>query len=364
MSTSKKSLLKRYCDHPLEIFKEKDLAKGYICSICNQIIFNAFSDKCNHTFCQDCILKHVREHGNCPVSGDPLTLADIKLSLLYINIIENLEVVCVHAGQGCKWQGKCREIDLHVRKNCQFTVVKCKFKGCDFKGEKRLMNNHFIKCRFRQTKCRYCRQIMAYDELMRHSKKCKTQEMECFLGCGKLINRKTKKEHEINECPFFKVNCEYKQFGCTFVSKRVKMVSHLESEDSFHFHCKLIRKRLEQVADLTNIKKNMKNNFVKLLPKNFSNDLQHSLDLEKLSVKSIDSTMKSVKERTEESETDSIKVDFDKQSIKSLSFKLPEWVGSSLLTQGSACVRANGVSGCGRISRFCALSPSTIRAPV
>lgn len=324
MSKSKKSLLKRYCDHPLEIFKDKDLAKGYICFICNQIIFNAFSDKCNHTFCQDCILKQVREHGKCPISGEALALGDIKLSLLYINIIENLEVVCVNYNKNCTWQGKCKDVDLHVRNNCPFSVITCKFKGCEFSDEKRLMNNHFIKCRFRQTKCRYCRKIMAYDELTRHSKKCKTQEMDCFLGCGKIINRKSKKEHEVNECPFFKVNCEYKQFGCTFVSKRVKMVSHLESEDSYNFHRKLILKRLEQVSDLTNIKKNYKNNFVKLLPKDLSNDFHNQHEMEKRSMRSIDSNLKSVLDKSEESETDSIQVEMDKRSIKSLHFKQPE----------------------------------------
>ena len=326
MSMSRKSLVKRYCDHPLSIFKDKDLAKGYICHLCNQIIFNAFSDKCNHTFCQNCILKHVREEGTCPISQEELTLGDIKLSLLYINIIENLDVMCINAELGCTWEGKCREVDLHVKKDCMFSIIKCKFKNCEFWDQKRLMNNHFLKCRFRQTKCKYCKNIMPFETLTKHSKKCKTQEMECFLGCGKIISRRNKKEHEINECPFFKVNCEYKQFGCTYVCKRKKMETHLESEDSYNFHKKLIENKIAQIADLTNIKRNSKNNYVKLVDRNNGsvNEFYNKSEMERRSMGTINSSLKSILEKNENSDNDSIKIDIDKQSIKSLNLKMPE----------------------------------------
>ena len=317
----RKNLMKRYCDHPLEIFKDKDLAKGYVCFLCNQIIFNAFTDKCNHTFCQHCILKQVRENGCCPISKENLTLGDIKLSLLYINIIENLEVICIHASEGCSWEGKCKNLDLHFKKDCMFSQVTCKFKGCNFVGQKRKMNFHFLKCRFRQMKCKYCKKIMPYEELTKHSKKCKNQEMECFLGCGKIINRRKKKEHEINDCPFFKVNCEYKQFGCTFVCKRSNMNSHLESEDSYFFHVHLIEKKLEHIENLKNIKKNSKNNYVKLLSKQDGSEFHNNSEMEKRSIKTINSSLKSIIEKTDFSDTDSIKVDIDKQSMKSLNLK-------------------------------------------
>lgn len=322
MSTSKKSLMKRYCDHPLEIFKDQDLARGYICPLCSQIVFNAFSDKCGHTFCHDCILTQVREQGQCPVSGEALQLQDIKPSLLYINIIENLQVVCVNNGLGCPWSGKCRDLDLHFKKDCQHVEIQCKFEGCDFVTQKRLMNSHFLKCQFRHTKCKYCKQIMPLDELTRHAKKCKNQEMECYLGCGQVISRRRKREHEVNECPFFKVNCEYKQFGCTFVCKRNQMHQHLESEDSFSFHSRLVQNKLAHVADLASIKKNSKNNFVKVFdPRKESLCEFHNLsEMELRSMGSIKSSLKSVvdKERQENSDNDSIKVDFDKQSIRSL----------------------------------------------
>jgi hypothetical protein len=167
---------------------------------------------------------------------------------------------------------------------------------------------------------------MPFDTLTKHSKKCKTQEMECFLGCGKIISRRNKKEHEINECPFFKVNCEYKQFGCTYLCKRKKMVAHLESEDSYNFHKKLIENKLQQIADLTNIKRNSKNNYVKLLDRNNQsvNEFYNRSEMERRSMGTINSSLKSIMEKNENSDNDSIKIDIDKQSIKSLNLKLPE----------------------------------------
>ena len=265
MSGSKRSLVKKHCEHPLDIFKDQELARGYLCPICQQILFNPVSDPCGHEFCHDCILTHVRDHNNCPVSQAPLELKDIKLSLLYMNIIENLDVVCVNKSLKCKWQGKFRDLNKHFKTECGFAQIKCQYKKCKFWDQRSRIGAHVRKCPQRQVKCRYCQTIMSQQELGIHAKECKATEVECYLGCGTFLKRKYMKPHHMNDCANFKINCEYRQFGCQFLAKRKEMIMHLENEEAYKFHIKLIRQKLEHIQDKSLIKRNKKNNYVKIL---------------------------------------------------------------------------------------------------
>lgn len=265
MSNSKRSLVKKHCEHPLEIFKDQELARGYLCPLCSQILFNPVGTPCGHQFCHDCILTHVREHQTCPVSKAKLELKDIKMSLLYMNIIENLDVTCVNKSEGCSWEGKFRDLQAHFRNECRYTQVKCQYKQCRFWDQRRKIRLHTRKCPHRQVKCRYCQEIMTQAALEKHSKQCKVLEVECYLKCGTVLKRKHMKQHHLNDCPNFKIPCEYRQFGCHFVSKRKDMLVHLEEEDAFHFHSQLIAQKLEHIQDKSLIKRNKKNNYVKIL---------------------------------------------------------------------------------------------------
>jgi hypothetical protein len=290
----KRSLLKRHTNYPLEIFKNESLAKGYLCFICNQILFNPFSDPCGHNFCHDCIITHLRESETCPINESPLKLENIKISLLYINIIENLEVVCLNKNKNCTWEGKFKDLDYHFNKECLFTIIKCKFSSCPEEYERRNLNNHYIKCQFRQVKCKYCKNLMGFADLEAHSIECKNKKIDCFLRCGKILRRKQQNNHELNDCPNFKLNCEYKQFGCNFICKRKEMLNHVQSDEGFKYHISLIKTKLSQLESSKDLKRNSKNNFVQVV--DLGNEFPFTLsEMELRSMKSYESHNKSVK---------------------------------------------------------------------
>lgn len=83
--------------------KENHVVEQCICAICTGLLWKPLITPCEHAFCGACI-RAVPNLSRCPSCRAPVTLNDLKaLPRMLINILNAVDVNCVHSDSGCKW---------------------------------------------------------------------------------------------------------------------------------------------------------------------------------------------------------------------------------------------------------------------
>ena len=78
---------------------EKDsLSNDLKCPICLDLFFNPIIDSCGHTFCSDCLKKHLKNNTICPISKFEISNINLIKNLSIKNFIDNLSLKC----ENCK----------------------------------------------------------------------------------------------------------------------------------------------------------------------------------------------------------------------------------------------------------------------
>ncbi len=87
-----------------------------ICHICTRPMINPVTaKKCEHSFCQHCIVTLLGTTRCCPVCGAPLQRADLERADKTLRgLLAELVVLCPNA-PGCGWKGARTELDAHFR---------------------------------------------------------------------------------------------------------------------------------------------------------------------------------------------------------------------------------------------------------
>jgi hypothetical protein len=116
----------------------------FLCSICKDVLDNAVTTPCRHTFCKTCISEWIKESYSCPLDKKRLIPSDlIPIPIAFTNLLDRLNVLCKFEEEGC--DHKCPRSDLegHVRR-CPFNPTaefECD-KGCGLKLTSVQMGGH------------------------------------------------------------------------------------------------------------------------------------------------------------------------------------------------------------------------------
>ena len=169
--------------------------------------------------------------------------------------IKSLFIYCTNKEKGCKWCGELYDISNHLGNNsdgCQFEEVKC-YNGCGKIMQRQCMPNHVKKeCPNRKSECQLCHIIGEHEFIEgKHKQKCPRLPIPCPNNCdvGE-IPRESMEAHR-KECPLEINHCEYHDVGCKVMVVRKDEEKHKEEKMEEH----LVMTKLElnctkvQIAD-------------------------------------------------------------------------------------------------------------------
>lgn len=108
--------MKRYNKVNLSLIPNsfKDEARRSMCVICNCLSNEiAFISKCNHVFCNDCLVDMDSTHFHCLI--DNTRLSKQRLIMLYPNA-RLIYTKCSSHSLGCQWIGSIDEYEAHFIK--------------------------------------------------------------------------------------------------------------------------------------------------------------------------------------------------------------------------------------------------------
>ena len=136
----------------------------YKCNICFKIMDNPTDcENCGHSFCYECIKQLKCPFGCQNKSLKPSSMAiknilsnikfkclnpECKETILYSdvkrhdNICEFQTIICPNIG--CEKRLLKKDLENHVKNECEFALVKCKY--CDYKFDKKKIKNHEDNC--------------------------------------------------------------------------------------------------------------------------------------------------------------------------------------------------------------------------
>lgn len=117
-------------------------SSGTLCAVCHDVLKDASSLSCGHTFCLECItnLSYAASGGipSCP--NCRVVMRDFKPNFAVREIIEVMTVRCPN-GDECGWNGQVKDIQNHDN-TCLFKIVPCSVKGCGHTCQRRDMEDH------------------------------------------------------------------------------------------------------------------------------------------------------------------------------------------------------------------------------
>ena len=143
------------------ILNPKSLVPQLRCPICRTMCKTPMQSPTGHLFCKSCITDALERSQKCPVTGEPLTLDEMKPIEKSNKILHKI------------WG------DVPMR--CQYHVH-----GCNWTGEQMLVKNHEKKCTFKSwlSRCSFCNQSVPAQDMEFHLKnQCKN------YSCPKCIER-------------------------------------------------------------------------------------------------------------------------------------------------------------------------------
>ena len=129
-----------------------EVLKDVLCCFCQDVPKNPRCCKNkDHLFCHAHILRHFQENSHtCPICRDPLTPETLRRPTGFLkNYLEDLKIKCDHHDRGCTDKVRLEVLQRHVDQ-CGFTPVMCGNEGCGMVVNKRDKENHERNlCQFR-----------------------------------------------------------------------------------------------------------------------------------------------------------------------------------------------------------------------
>ena len=214
---------------------------------------------CGKVLCETC-LQDLKNYSNvCPQCRKPIvSFPDTKskfvelnlgsrIQMMYISVyeyitgdrhIKSLTTKC-DSHYHCQWIGELRSLDKHFL-SCDFTLLPCP-NQCKKDEEilkllrKDIEKHKMEECPRRQYECPHCKETGEYQErTTTHLQKCPNIEIPCpNRGCNTLVKRWEIPTHR-QECSFELVPCKHTDIGCKKKIRRKDLEDH-EGDSQLHF---------------------------------------------------------------------------------------------------------------------------------
>ena len=261
------------------------------CSICLLTLRQPYVvDCCGHHFCKACLdgatEVNVIGRTRCPLCKQEFTSMPNKGLERELN---QRKVYCTHKKSGCEWTGELRELDSHLNdrsasaksapqcilrsdsndqppascdttdsllsEGCQFVKLHCCNPYCPAMVLRSQMKAHLDSCPNKPICCKYCKNFTASPVCPKVPISCPNEcGAECgaeCAECGAEIRREDVDNHTKAACPLNKIPCKYRHEGCSYVSLRKEMESHMKSESGMATHLSLVEKALKRSKSRT-----------------------------------------------------------------------------------------------------------------
>jgi len=125
--------------HSTDIFLDKP-ADTCICAVCHDVLKDASSLSCGHSFCTECIDSlYLMDSPSCPTCRTDIT--STNPNYVVRGIIDALDVTCPDGGDECGWKGKVGELQSHGD-ICMYKVIECGIEGCIHTCQRKDMAAH------------------------------------------------------------------------------------------------------------------------------------------------------------------------------------------------------------------------------
>ena len=248
-------------DPELLIEKASSDIEEYFCPLCKGVLNDPVIDKCSHTFCKKCFEKFYNKYHKCPISKELLEDGNYTSVSLISKSIGKRQIKCKNVNKGCEWIGKISEMNNHLLNDCQKSLVKCTFKGCNLEVLRENLNEHKNKCEYRSMECIDCKNIFPFHFLEEHYNICPKKKINCPQECGLIIERGDIDNHIKNFCDCTLINCSFKHLGCVDKYKKKDFDNKMKEDCSKHLLLvtqKLLDMEQKILNEFENIKKNFK----------------------------------------------------------------------------------------------------------
>ena len=113
-------------------------SEGFICAICHDVLKDACSLNCGHTFCGGCIdsCRASSNNPSCPNCRVEMTSSNPNYAMK--DVIGEL---ALKQCPDCNWTGQLKELESHEN-TCAFRVVTCDVDGCNHTCKRKDMGEH------------------------------------------------------------------------------------------------------------------------------------------------------------------------------------------------------------------------------
>ncbi|KAF2842141.1 hypothetical protein M501DRAFT_905453, partial [Patellaria atrata CBS 101060] len=207
------------------------------CPICRCPLEKPARLPCDHIFCEDCLTSsleaettrwaqlHLRRKNTCPECRTPLEKPEERMNIprIILRMLDDLVVKCPNQEEGCEWTGKRAEVQDHLDRYCELTLVPCQKEGCCEKIARKYEKEDCLHVEVACNKCdgRYMKKDL--DEHKRGS--CLMAESEC-PHCKLTLPSQALPLHIADICPQNTIPCPGHPYGCPFLALRPGTAAH------------------------------------------------------------------------------------------------------------------------------------------
>ena len=267
---------------------EKSIEDWLECVICVTLSEEPqLTECCVKTMCLTCIQKCKKQNDSCPCCRQKgfQVHADIRAKLQILTLMTHCPK------ERCGWKGYLKDVNLHLRDQCQFQGVLCDLCKNVTVLRSELQDHIKNECQERRLPCPRCYEAIAsysipdrndessnptqgfiphflkflttssseytYSELAKnHYKRCPYWPIRCPNKCNPQLTlpRKEVEHHLINVCPEQEISCQFRSLGCKQENvKRSDMSQHLDNNVSDHLSL-LLTDHARMMTELSQLK--------------------------------------------------------------------------------------------------------------
>ena len=200
-----------------------------VCPICHCPFVLPVRLKCDHVFCNDCLLgawEHQDDVKTCPTCRRRTNDQSItSVPKIVERILEDLVVKCPMTEVGCTETMTRGALKHHLERYCGYFQVDCPEEGCQQKIQRRFSTAKCLHCIISCPDCEH--KVMKKDLDDHINRLCEVSSVQC-PDCTTKVLRSELQTH-ILSCPEFILYCTAATYGCDYQSRRSTFGDHIST---------------------------------------------------------------------------------------------------------------------------------------